>query len=50
MSVEDVERRLQWLQLARELGQEDDFRALLDDIRREAVDEERAKRDGDPRA
>lgn len=38
MNGEDMERRMHWLKLARELGQEDDFRALLDDVRREALD------------
>lgn len=36
MSAEaDAERRMHWFRLARELGQEDDFRALLDDVRRD---------------
>lgn len=35
---DEVERRQHWLQLAREMGAEDDFRALLDDVRRENVD------------
>lgn len=38
---EDVERRLHWFRYARELGQEDDFRALLDSVRREGADEAR---------
>lgn len=37
MSTEDVERRLHWLRLARELGAEDDFRALMDDLKREGA-------------
>lgn len=41
MSTEDVERRLHWLRLARELGQEDDFRALMDDLKREGAEEAR---------
>lgn len=41
MSIEDVERQ-HWFRLARELGQEDDFRALLDDVRREAVEQHQA--------
>lgn len=39
MNGQDAERRLHWLRLAQELGQEDDFRALLDDIRDTAVAE-----------
>jgi hypothetical protein len=38
-SAEDVERRHHWFKLARELGQEDDFRALIDTERRDAVEE-----------
>lgn len=37
MNGEDMERRMHWLKLARELGQEDDFRALLDEVRQQAV-------------
>lgn len=37
MNSEDMERRMHWLKLARELDQEDDFRALLDDVRRDVT-------------
>lgn len=37
MNGEDADRRMHWLRLARELGQEDDFRALMDDLRREGA-------------
>lgn len=39
----EVERRLHWFRLARELGQEDDFRALLDDAQRQAVEDYKRK-------
>lgn len=38
MNAEDADRRMHWLRLARELGQEDDFRALMDDLRREGAE------------
>jgi hypothetical protein len=41
VSAEDMERRLHWLRLARELGAEDDFRALMDDLKREGAEEAR---------
>lgn len=43
MSLEDVERRKMWLDYARELGQEDDFRALIEAERRDAVEEYKRK-------
>lgn len=38
VSPEDADRRMHWLRLAREYGQEDDFRALMDDLRREGAE------------
>lgn len=37
MNAEDADRRMHWLRLAKELGQEDDFRALMDDLRQEGA-------------
>lgn len=41
MNADDADRRMHWLRLAKELGQEDDFRALMDDLRREGAEEAR---------
>lgn len=39
VSVEDVERRMHWLRLAREMDQEADFLALMADLKREGAEE-----------
>lgn len=41
---DEMERRQHWLQLAREMGAEDDYRALLDGVRWEAIADERLRR------
>lgn len=38
-AVEDFQRRQQWYKLACEFGQEDDFLALIEAERRDAVEE-----------
>lgn len=44
MNGEDMDRRLHWFNLARERGEEEDFKILLDDARRGIIQEERSKR------
>lgn len=44
MNGQDAERRLHWLRFAKEMGQEDDFRALLDDARAGSVEDDRWER------
>ncbi len=40
---EEFERRMTWMKLARELGQEDDFVALIEAERRDAVEQYRRR-------
>lgn len=48
-AVEEFERRQTWFRLAVELGQKEDFLALIEAERRDAVETFKAKWDGDPR-